>query len=68
MNYDGTNATKLYGGLQKNYGLCVDTYAQQVFYIQGGHGGTISCHAYGSTACANGQNKPIVGNLEYPYM
>ncbi len=33
------------------YGLCVDDYHQHLFYIVGGHGGQIRCHAYGATPC-----------------
>ena len=48
---DGTGLTTLETGLIQNYGLCLDRYARHVYYIQGGHGGSISCKAYGSTPC-----------------
>ncbi len=51
MNMDGTGLTVLKTGLIQNYGLCLDTYARHVYYIQGGNGGSISCHAYGSNPC-----------------
>ena len=35
----------------KPYGLCVDTVAQHVYYIVGGHGGSIRCVNYGTTPC-----------------
>jgi hypothetical protein len=50
-NMDGSNLRTLYSGLIQNYGLCLDRYAKHVYYIQGGNGGSISCHAYGSTPC-----------------
>jgi len=68
QNLDGSNLKILNTGLIQNYGLCIDKYAQQVFYIQGGNGGTISCYAYGNTPCINGQNGIILGELQYPYM
>ena len=33
------------------YGVCLDDYNKHLFYIVGGHGGQIRCHAYGATAC-----------------
>jgi len=69
-NLDGTNLQTWETGLIQNYGLCLDKYAKHVYYIQGGNGGSISCRAYGSTPCntANGQNGPILTQLQYPYM
>jgi len=70
MNLDKTGFQTIKTGLIQNYGLCVDTYARHVYYIQGGNSGSISCHAYGSTPCntANGQDGVILDNLQYPYM
>jgi len=65
LDYQGTVLKELATGTIKNYGLCVDTYHQHVFYIQGGHGGQINCVAYGSTPC---KNSVLVDILEYPYM
>ena len=51
QSINGSTPQVLYSGLIQNYGLCIDRYAQHVYYIQGGNGGSISCHAYGSTPC-----------------
>jgi len=70
QNLDGSNLRVLYSGLIQNYGLCLDRYAKHVYYIQGGNGGSISCHAYGSTPC-NTPSKTdgiIIDQLQYPYM
>ncbi len=48
---DKTGLTTLKTGLIQNYGLCLDTYAKHVYYIQGGNDGSISCHAYGPNPC-----------------
>lgn len=70
QNLDGTGLTILYSGLIQNYGLCLDRYAKHVYYIQGGNGGSISCHAYGTTPC-NTTTKTdgiVIDQLQYPYM
>ncbi len=51
QNLDGSNLHAVATGLVQNYGLCVDTYAQHLYYIQGGNGGSITCFAYGKTQC-----------------
>jgi hypothetical protein len=51
VNMDKTGLTTLKTGLIQNYGLCLDTYAKHVYYIQGGNDGSISCHAYGPNPC-----------------
>lgn len=70
QNLDGTGFQTVATGLTKNYGLCVDTYARHLYYIQGGNGGSITCHAYGSTPCNTPDKKdgPIATGLQYPYM
>lgn len=71
VNTDGTNATKLLpnknrtAGLIQNYGICLDQTRQQVFWVQGGNGGSLHCFAYGDDAC---EKEIIVDNLQYPYM
>lgn len=67
MAYNGSNYKVLETGLIQNYGLCVDTYAKHVYYIQGGHGGGINCLAYGGKPCG-GTDGVIATGLEYPYM
>lgn len=68
---NGSNATQLLpnenytAGLVQNYGLCLDSYAKQVYWVQGGHGGSIHCYAYGDTPC---YKETIIDGLNYPYM
>lgn len=64
-DFDGKNETVLKTGLHFPYGLCVDEENQNVFYVQGGHGGSISCHSYGNTPC---KVDVVADILEYPYM
>lgn len=70
QNLDGSNLQVVAAGLIQNYGLCIDRYAQHVYYIQGGNGGSISCYAYGSKKCntPTGANGVILDQLQYPYM
>jgi uncharacterized surface protein with fasciclin (FAS1) repeats len=70
QNLDGTGHRVLATNLTMNYGLCVDRYARHLYYIVGGHGGKIFCHAYGSTPCntTDGKDGMVIDNLEYPYM
>jgi len=65
MNMTGGNLTKLKEGLLHNYGLCLDKPHKQLFYVQGGHGGSISCLAYGDTPCVK---DIVIDGLEWPYM
>jgi hypothetical protein len=68
---NGSNPTQLLpnanhtAGLIQNYGLCLDTLKQQVYWVQGGNGGSINCFAYGDVAC---EQEVVVDTLEYPYM
>jgi len=64
-DWNGTNATVLKGDLVHPYGLCVDTINKHVFYVQGGHGGSIRCANYTETPCAA---EIVADILEYPYM
>ena len=43
----------------------VDDVKSHLYYIQGGHGGSISCLAYGEMPCAR---EVFADILEYPYM
>lgn len=65
-DYNGTNYTVLKTGLSHPYGLCVDTVNKHVFYVQGGHGGSLRCANY----TANNPCKiDIVADiLNYAYM
>jgi len=65
MFYNGTGYRDLVHGLHKNFGICVDTFNKQVFYTQGGHGGSLNCFAYGSVPCSK---NPILDDLQYAYM
>jgi len=65
MNLTGGNLTKLKDNLVHNYGLCLDKQHEQLFYVQGGNGGSISCLAYGKTPCAK---EVVVDGLLWPYM
>lgn len=66
---NGTGRETLVAGLNKAYGLCVDSRRQQVYYVQGGHGGSVSCLAYGSDPCDTVHpNGLVVDGLDYPYM
>ena len=47
---DGTDEKLLKSGLNRPYGLCVDDVKSHVYYVQGGHGGSISCMAYSSSS------------------
>ena len=51
LNLNLTQNTTIFRGLINPYSLCLDLYAQQLYYIQGGNGGSLWCHAYGHTAC-----------------
>ena len=62
---DGTDEKVLKTNLNRPYGLCVDDVKSHLYYIQGGHGGSISCLAYGSMPCAR---EVFADILEYPYM
>ena len=68
---NGSNPTQLLpnenytAGLIQNYGLCIDTLAKQVYWVQGGNGGSIHCYAYGDTSCFK---EIIIDQLNYPYM
>ena len=62
---DGTDEKLLKSGLNRPYGLCVDDVKSHVYYVQGGHGGSISCMAYGKIPCAR---EVFADILEYPYM
>ena len=43
MYLNGTNVTKITDSdLKENYGLCIDTHMQHVYYVIGGHGGGTS--------------------------
>jgi uncharacterized surface protein with fasciclin (FAS1) repeats len=64
-NLNGTGETLLKSNLNRPYGLCVDNLKSHVYYIQGGHGGSISCLAYGATPCVR---EVFADILEYPYM
>lgn len=68
MYTNGTGYRELLHGLVQNYGLCLDTHLKHLYYVQGGHGGSISCMAYGSTPCALGKNGIVKTGLNYPYM
>lgn len=68
MSLNGSNYEVLATGLAQNYGLCLDRVQKHVFYIQGGHGGSISCFAYGGVPCPGGKNGVILTGLNYPYM
>jgi len=67
MAFNGSNYRVLAENLAQNYGLCVDTLARHVYYIQGGHGGSISCYPYGDAPCP-AAGGTVVSGLEYPYM
>eukprot|EP00943_MAST-04B_sp_MAST-4B-sp1_P002089 g2089.t1 len=62
---DGTDEQILKTNLNRPYGLCVDDIKSHVYYVQGGHGGSISCLAYGKTPCVR---EVFADILEYPYM
>ena len=62
---DGTDEKVLKTNLNRPYGLCVDDVKSHLYYIQGGHGGSISCLAYGEMPCAR---EVFADILEYPYM
>ena len=64
-NLNGTDENVLKTNLNRPYGVCVDDVKQHVYYVQGGHGGSISCLAYGSVPCVRDVFADI---LEYPYM
>ena len=64
-NLNGTDEKVLKTNLNRPYGVCVDDVKQHVYYVQGGHGGSISCLAYGSVPCVRDVFADI---LEYPYM
>lgn len=66
MAFNGSNYKVLETGLIQNYGLCVDKMHKHVYYIQGGHGGSINCYPYGSAPCP--KSGAVVSGLEYPYM
>merc|ERR1711881_675814 len=66
FDLDGNNEKVFAGpGMVRPYGLCLDDVHQHVFVIQGGHGGNVNCHAYGSTPCPKKIVQPL---LEYAYM
>ena len=65
MFYNGTGYQDLVTGLHKNFGLCLDTRLKHVFYIEGGHGGSLNCLSYGSTPC---KSKVLLDDLQYGYM
>jgi hypothetical protein len=50
--------------IDKPYGLCVDDVAQHVYYIVGGHGGSIRCVNYGPTPC---KNPVLLDIVDYAY-
>ena len=68
---NGSNATQLLpnenatAGLIQNYGLCLDTYKKHIYWVQGGHGGSIHCLEYGTEQCPK---ETIIDGLNYPYM
>lgn len=64
-DWNGTNATVLKNDLVHPYGLCVDTINKHVFYVQGGHGGSVRCANYTENPCAA---EIVADILEYPYM
>lgn len=65
--FNGSNYRVLAENLHQNYGLCVDTLARHVYYVQGGHGGSINCYPYGDSPCP-AAGGVVADGLEYPYM
>lgn len=63
LDYTGAVTKVVASQRINNGGLCLDSVSQQLFEVQGGHGGQINCFAYGSKPCFK---NPAVSLLNYP--